>query len=144
MVRHHREIEAQRAGRTGLVRNVGKDWVLTNRLVGRPDRGANYGWFSAKGRYALGSGLRGWQPLALAHDRFHVDYSQTLTLVRRDVVVDGASRNLVDVLCSPDLWDLVSEEGPLQIVRHPGVPEEPPAVFAPWPGQEGSAGKPEA
>jgi hypothetical protein len=144
MVRHHREIEAQRAGRTGLVRNVGKDWVLTNRLVGHPDRAANYGWFSAKAPYALGSGLRGWQPLGLAHDRFHVDYSQVLTLVRPDVIVDGSPRDLVDVLRSPDLWGLVSDEGPLQIVHHPGVPVEPAAVFAPAPVQQGAAGPPEA
>jgi hypothetical protein len=128
MVRHHREVERKRAGRTGLVRNVGKDWVLTNQLVGQPDRAANYGWFSGSGQYQLGSGLRGWQPLGLAHDRQHVDYSQVLTLVRRDVLVDGAPCDLGDVLCSTDLAGLVSSEGPLQIVRHPGVPEEPAIV----------------
>lgn len=128
MVQHHREIESLRKGRTGLVRNVGKDWVLTNRLAGQPDMAANYGWFSPEGRYQLGSGLRGWQPLGMAHERHHVDYSQVLCLVRRDVLVDGEQRDLNDVLVSPDLHALVSDEGPLLFVRHPGVPEEAPLV----------------
>jgi hypothetical protein len=127
MVRHHKEIEERRAGRAGLVRNVGKDWVLTNRLVGQPDKAANYGWFTKVGTFQLGSGLPGLQPLGLAHNRLHVDYSQVLCLVRRDLTVDGCQCDLDDILRSPDLWPLVSDEGPLEIVRHPGVPEEPAA-----------------
>jgi lysozyme family protein len=126
MVRHHREIEVHRAGRAGLVRNVGKEWVLTNRLVGQPKQAANYGWFTPAGPSTLGSGLQGWQLLSIKHVRSHVDYSQTLCLVKRTMLVDGVERDLADVLRSPDLWGLVSDEGPLHIVRHPGVPEELP------------------
>lgn len=62
----------------------GKSWVLSNGLLARPGRAANYGLFSpnaphrsANGRYRL------WQPLGFAHNFEHWDYSQLLRLVRR-------------------------------------------------------------
>lgn len=122
MLEHHRCVEARVAGRAGLIENVGKHWVLTNRLAGRPDRAANYGWYDPKaphrhGRHAL------WQPLGLAHDPDHVDYSQVVRLVQRRCVVNGAERDLVEVMTDPALAALVSSEGPLSVVRQPGVPE---------------------
>jgi lysozyme family protein len=122
MHRHHKSIELERRGRTGLVRTVGKDWVLTNRLVGQPERAANYGWHAPHAPYELSPGLRGWQPLSLAHNRYHADYSQTVCLVKSTMLVDGGERRLDEVLQSAELWDLVSNEGPLHITRHPGVP----------------------
>jgi peptidoglycan hydrolase-like protein with peptidoglycan-binding domain len=118
MLRHHEAIEGKRQGRAGLVSTVGKDWVVTNRLRGHPDRSANYGWHDP---HAPGGKL--WQPLGLAHDRFHVDYSQTVRLVRRTMKVDGVERDLVDVLCDPELAGLVSDEGPISLWRLGAVAE---------------------
>lgn len=121
MVKHHKAVEERRDGRAGLVSSVGKDWVLTNRLAGRPKNAANYGWHDRSS-----PNKRVWQPVGLAHDRFHVDYSQVVRLVCRTVCVDGQELPLDDVLRSPELAPLVSSEGPLKIVRHPGVPEFDP------------------
>ncbi len=123
MLEHHRRVEERVAGRTGLIENVGKHWVLTNRLAGRRDRAANYGWFDPgaahrHGRHPL------WQPLGLAHDLDHVDYSQVVRLVRRRCTVDDAERDLFEVMTDPALAGLVSSEGPLRVLRQPGVPEE--------------------
>lgn len=121
MLRHHHEVESHRAGRAGLVRTVGKDWVLTNKLAGRPDRAANYGWHSPRAPYRVRSGLSVWQGVGTRHCRTHTDYSQVLCLVRKTMTVDGVERALDDVLRSPDLYGLVSREGPLLFTRHPGV-----------------------
>lgn len=118
MLRHHTEVEAKRANRTGLVSTVGKDWVITNKLKGHPDRAANYGWHDKR---APNGKL--WQTVGLAHNRFHVDYSQVLRLVRREVVVDGAPRDIVDVLRDPTLSALLSSEGPITAWRLEAVPE---------------------
>ncbi|WP_437720156.1 hypothetical protein [Sorangium sp. So ce861] len=122
MLEHHRRVEERVAGRTGLIENVGKHWVLTNRLAGSRERAANYGWYDPgaahrHGRHAL------WQPLGLAHDLDHVDYSQVVRLVRRRCTVDGAERDLLEVMTDPALAGLVSSEGPLRVLRQPGVPE---------------------
>jgi hypothetical protein len=121
MLRHHQAVEARVAGRTGLIENVGKHWVLSNRLVGSRDRAANYGWYDAaaahrSGRYAL------WQPVGLAHDLNHVDYSQVVRLVQRRCVVDDVERDIAEVMADPALSGLVSNEGPLRVLRQPGVP----------------------
>lgn len=126
MIRHSACVEERRAGREGLASTVGKDWVLTNRLVGRPDHAANYGWHDPSAPNG-----RVWQPVGLAHDRWHVDYSQVVRLVRPAVMVDGRAMPLAEVLVSPALSPLVSSEGPLAITRHPGVPPEDDRADAP-------------
>lgn len=121
MLAHHRSVEGKVAGRTGLIENVGKHWVLTNRQAGSRDRAANYGWYDAAaahtcGRYAL------WQPVGLAHDLDHVDYSQVVRLVQRRCLVDGVERDIAEVMADAALCGLVSTEGPLRVLRQPGVP----------------------
>lgn len=128
MLRHHEEVEGKRAGRGGLVSTVGKDWVVTNRLEGRPDRAANYGWHDP---HAPNGRL--WQPLGLAHDRSHVDYSQTVRLVKRAMRVDGQERDLVDVLGAPALAGLVSDEGAIRLWRLSVAPEGTGATAPPSP-----------
>jgi N-acetyl-anhydromuramyl-L-alanine amidase AmpD len=123
MVQHSEAVEAKRAGRTGLISTVGKDWVVTNRLVGHPNRAANYGWHDS-----AAPNKKCWQPLGLAHDRWHVDYSQVVRLVRRQIEVDGAPRDIVDVLGDPALAALVSDEGPIRFWRLAAVPEPRPGV----------------
>jgi hypothetical protein len=70
-----------------LVSNESKHWVNTKRFWVDPDaakrwppskRSANYGWWSK----AAPNG-RLWQSTGLAHDWFHVDYSQQLVLMHQ-------------------------------------------------------------
>lgn len=127
MLRHHEEVEGKRQGRTGLVSTVGKDWVVTNRLQGHPERAANYGWHDAGAPHGTL-----WQPLGLAHNRFHVDYSQVVRLVKRSMRVDGVNHDMVDVLRDPTLAGLVSDEGVIPLWRLAAVPEGSP-LAAPAP-----------
>jgi peptidoglycan hydrolase-like protein with peptidoglycan-binding domain/N-acetyl-anhydromuramyl-L-alanine amidase AmpD len=122
MVAHSRAVDQRVAGRAGLVANAGKDWVLTNELSGRPDRAANYGWFVERSSYrATLPGLDVLQPLGLAHNRFHVDYSQTVRLVRKVCRIDGVERATADVLSDAALARLVCHEGVLRVLRMPAV-----------------------
>jgi peptidoglycan hydrolase-like protein with peptidoglycan-binding domain len=106
--------------------------VLTNKLLLQPSRAANYGWHVASSSYpATVPGLFVLQPLGLAHNRFHVDYSQTVRLVRATCRVDGVERALVDVLSDPALAPLICHEGVLQVFRQPGVPTDAPVPPSP-------------
>lgn len=49
--------------------------------------------------------------------------SQNCTLVARGCVVDGQSRDLLEILRDPELAPLASHQGVLRILRQPGVPE---------------------
>jgi hypothetical protein len=117
MVRHSREVDEKVRCRCGLIENVGKHWVLSNQLAGRPNQAANYGWFKADGTR--------WQNLGLAHDNQHVDYSQVVRLVRQEMIVDGVAMNIEEVGRSAELWGLVSSEGPLTVWRQPGTRPAP-------------------
>ena len=121
MIQHHESVEKKRAGKEGLIENVGKHWVLTNRLRGRRDVAANYGWYDPGARHAAGA-HRVWQPLGLAHNLDHCDYSQVVRLVQRRCLVDGVERDLTEVMVDPALAGLVSDEGALLAARLPGVP----------------------
>ncbi len=133
MIAHHDAIEAERGNRTGLVRPVGKEYINTNLLEGKPDRCAIFGWHSPTG----GDRSPGGQPViqlatATAHWAPFVDYSQTVTLAAQICIVDGLSRSLEEVMRSAELAHLVSDEGPLRVTRHPAVPKLPPVVGY-WP-----------
>ena len=117
-------IDNARGSQCGLIDTVGKDWVNTNRLVGRPDRSANYGWHSSSALYqaATPEGGKVWQPVGLAHNLAHADYSQSVRLIKRTMVVDGSEMDIEDVARDPELCWLVSSEGVMQDLRHPAVP----------------------
>lgn len=85
ILEHSRLLTAKLAGvATDALVVAGKSWVLSNGLLGRPDRAANYGLYSASAPHRSVTGaFRLWQPLAFAHNLDHVDYSQLLRLVRR-------------------------------------------------------------
>ena len=136
MVLHSKTVDQRIGGASGLCANVGKDWVLTNKLLLQPSRAANYGWHVASSSYpGTLPGLFVLQPLGLAHNRFHVDYSQTVRLVRKTCRVGGLAQPLVDVLSDPALAPLVCHEGVLTVFRQPGVSSDapPPPVPVPSP-----------
>lgn len=126
--RRLREAAPTWTGAEGAASTLGKDWVLTNRLLEQPGKrkAANYGWFDA---HAPNGVL--WQPVGLAHNDEHVDYSQLLRLVRRDVEVNGQPMDIYEVLKDPELAWLLSKEGPLKVLRLPSVPRPEDAVQRP-------------
>jgi hypothetical protein len=130
MVEHSRRVDAQLAGRSGLVRTVGKGWIVHPRMS--PTVAVNYGWHDPKAPHLSWSGLHMWQTVGTRHNPQYTDYSQTLTLVRREVEVDGETRDAEDVLRSPELSWLLSDDGSLTTTRYavPGnkIPKEPTPI----------------
>jgi hypothetical protein len=130
MLQHSECVDQRIAGRKGMVANEGKHWVLTNRIAGKENLAANYGWF-VKGRRPV-------QTVGTRHDTAHTDYSQILRLVKPIINVDGRDLDIRHVGRSPELWGLVSDEGPLLVWRasRPGAtpsPRENPIATAPPP-----------
>lgn len=127
MLAHHDAVEEKRAGRTGMISTVCKDWILSNRLGTHPlgkDRAAiNYGWHDVHAPNG-----KVWQPNGAAHDRYHVDYSQCARFMLRDAMLDGVRIDLFDILKDPNLCALVSDEGPILFERLPGVVLDPSSI----------------
>jgi hypothetical protein len=108
----HQRIEEQRAGRPLglLVAGIKKDVVITPQLAARPGKVAIYGWHKPDGQPI--------QPLYLGHTARWVDYSQCIRLIAGTMDVDGAPMRVVDVLKSPELCGLLSDEGPLDYPQY--------------------------
>jgi hypothetical protein len=139
MVDHSRLIDedlAKLGQPSGVVSTVGKHWVIDDEMLGHPNKTENYGWHfpgqsfggsawsaAASSLKEGGHGLRLIQGRGWAHDKSHVDYSQTCVLVSRTCVVDGLRKRLEDVLGDPGLAWHASHSGPMRTFRQPGVPE---------------------
>lgn len=127
MLDYHQLLQAAKAkaeydSGKGILSNAGKYWVLSSGLwqSGNARKSANYGWYN-------GSSLL--QPLGLAHNLAHSDYSQVIELWSPDVEVsnDGGmtwraedGRKLL-TSTAPGDYSLVSYER-LPGYRHPGIP----------------------
>ena len=120
-LRHSEAVDSKILGHTGLTSTVGKDWVLSNLLVGKPDKSANYGWHDPHAAYTSPGRIKLWQNLGTVHDRWHVDYSQVLRMVSRHCTLNDEQMDLMQLL-QGDLAHLLSYEGALQLLRMPGVP----------------------
>jgi hypothetical protein len=115
-----------------------KTWAIGNSLAIHKGRAMNYGDFvipnqpnhfysgiateacvSFPTKPQLGRVIQGqgW-----AHDIAHLDYSQIAWFVHRSCTVNGSVRDLGAVLTDAKLAPLLSHEGPLQLLRQPGVP----------------------
>jgi hypothetical protein len=140
------------AGGSGseLIADVGKDWINTARswAAGGSSKAVNYGWhgpdFSSQA--ATSAGQRVIQGIGMAHGMGHVDYSQVVRLIRRDVNVCGGDLggcvmlDIDQVITDPALAGLISHEGVLPAMHHPltsdiqpcsGDECPPPAPFSP-------------
>ena len=130
-------IDKKLAAAGGIPKNTcapsGKPWVISNELLAATGRGANFGWFvNTTASSWLGVqlypadnqflGLRVIQTIGTAHGLDQADYSETAIFVHRNCIVDGQQRDIADVYGDPELSALVSSEGPLRLVRQPGVP----------------------
>ena len=130
MIQHSNCVDQRIGGRAGMVANEGKHWVLSNRIAGKDNLAANYGWFMR--------GRRPVQTVGTRHDTAHTDYSQILRLVKPIINVDGRDIDIRHVGRSAELWGLVSDEGPLLVWRasRPGATPSPnanPVAAAPPP-----------
>ena len=133
MLQHHAAIEAERAGREGLLSTIGKEWILGPELFpalspAHPlgiDGAINYGWHTVgpvtpNGPYPGRSGMILWQTRGFRHNRRHVDYSQWAPrVVHPRMRVDGRNVATSEVMMSPELAGLVSYHGPLLGTRYP-------------------------
>jgi len=121
-----------------LLQTVGKAWILTNKIA-QSGKAANYGWhFPGKSFGGLAfeasvslPNVRVIQGIGTKHDRYHTDYSQTCVLASQSCIYQGQERLLSDLLVDPEASKLLSVEGPLQIVRQPGVAQLDPTGISP-------------
>lgn len=122
--RYNVELEKRRAGRTGLIRGVGKSWIISNKILTvhlAPNTACNYGYFDLNAPYTNSSGIRLWQQRSTRHNRLHQDFSQCLILMADYCKINGQNEKVSDVMTSPILSKLISDEGVLKITRQPGV-----------------------
>lgn len=115
----------------GLVSNVGKLWVLDNRLAtAAKGTAVNYGWYGGPlandvpaSRFTLdGKPVKMIQSAGTHHNDVYVDYSQVCVLANNQCIVDGQPMTLQDVWSNPELAGLANVDGVLKVQRQPGVP----------------------
>ena len=108
----------------GIVADVGKDWVLSNKIKNETTA-ANYGWrttakpnpnYPGNGPFSGPDGYM-WQPLGTAHNTEHVDYSQVVRLMLREIMVDGQLMDFKDVVTSTEYCGLVNYDGILTVTE---------------------------
>lgn len=149
MVKHSDLVEmAKQKSGASFVRDVGKDWVNSERLMlanGQPaglkgnpvggsggpvPAGANYGWHSPNATllspvYSTPR-VKVYQSVGLVHDMNYSDYSQVCTLYREECAIDGVPRHIPTVLADPDMAYLLSDEvqrgTACRVWRHPAIP----------------------
>jgi len=113
---HNRIIEHQRlemgAKPENLIAGDKKDLVITNRLNNNPDRLAIYGWHRMKDGKPVSI-----QPLTTAHLKDYVDYSHGVRLVSKKVLVDGKVTSIANILRDPELYGILSDEGPIKDIQ---------------------------
>jgi len=107
-----------------LVAGHQKDVVITAKLASTPGKVAIYGWHQTNGTPI--------QPLYLKHIASWVDYSQCIRLVQQQMVVNGATQTVVEVLANPAFAALLSDEGVVPNPRYPtnALPPLPPKTGA--------------
>ena len=94
-----------------LVAGHQKDVVISARLAGVTNKVAIYGWHQTNGLPI--------QPLYLGHAASWVDYSQCIRLVKRELIVNGETKSIAEVLADPKLCGLISDEGVITNARYP-------------------------
>jgi len=94
-----------------LVAGHKKDVVISTRLAGVTNKVAIYGWHQTNGMAI--------QPLYLGHTAAWVDYSHGIRLVSQNMLVNGGTQTVVEVLADPKLCGLISDEGIITNTRYP-------------------------
>jgi hypothetical protein len=142
MIAHSGRVDAQIAlkNASGLVADVGKDWVIVKSIFSQTARAArkaaNYGWHVPTKRYqglnaesSVTPGLFVIQGVGTVHGIDHGDYSQVARFALRTARYGELPVDLANVYTGDAPGnELVSHEGPLPNFRQPGADETPPAV----------------
>ncbi len=131
------EIERHGGKPGNIVRDLGKDWVNTERLLNEDGSIASATGFPGTiaeanfGMHKLGAGSRSpggmsvIQSVGLAHDIHHTDYSQVTTLYGLVAIIDGIPVLIATAMRDPKLAYLLSDEikkGQVaRVWRHPAV-----------------------
>lgn len=97
-------INARIAGRTGLICDFAKDYVLSNQRKGKENLIAIYGAWSGTTGDAV-------QNLTTPHSLGYFDYSQHARMISAKVLVNGVEMALVDALADRRMAALFSDEG---------------------------------
>lgn len=104
---HNDKIEKQKQNKgfdlNTLISGHKKDIVISNRLDEKPNRVAIYGWHKNDGKAI--------QPLSIVHEDTYADYSHGARLISNKVNINGQEYKLKDVLKSPELSKIFSDEG---------------------------------
>lgn len=88
-----------------FISGLKKDVVLTYKILtlpGNENRVAIYGWHHPSGKAQ--------QPLHVKHGNFYADYSHGIRMIYRTLKVDGKEYDAREVLESPQLYRLLSNE----------------------------------
>ncbi|MBQ7791823.1 MAG: hypothetical protein IJ377_06010 [Rikenellaceae bacterium] len=88
-----------------FISGLKKDIVLTYKIMTLTEYERNvaiYGWHHPDGRAQ--------QPLFVRHGNFYVDYSHGVRLIYNKVKIDGVEYNIREILQSPELFRLLSDE----------------------------------
>jgi len=144
MIENSAKIDKYISDNTQLVDSVGKHWCIANEMVGS-NMALNYGWhihdpktFGIKSYICDSKEINPQtskpfttvQPSAQAHDMYHTDYSQVCCLVSNYCLVNGKELALQDLLTLPVYNKLGNHDGPLKVLRQPGV-KKLDALFSP-------------
>lgn len=110
---HNQLIEKERNGRNGLIAGIKKDIVITDKINSGPktNKVAIYGWHKLDGNPI--------QPLYTGHVNWYVDYSHGVRLVSRTIYIDEKKYDYLDILKSPSLRRILSDEDKNEFVRYP-------------------------
>ena len=112
-VKHDERIKEQRQTLgnplDALVSGHKKDVILTNRLVRAVGKIAIYGWHRLSGVPI--------QPLTTVHPASYADYSHGIRLVSETVLMEGKPESIYSVLEDPELTNVLSDEGTIQVQR---------------------------
>lgn len=120
IVAQQRNQQAQRAGT--ITAGHKKDVVITPRLTNSPGKIAIYGWHKRDGKPI--------QPLYLGHTERWVDYSQCVRLISQRMLLNGAETTVSNVLATPGVCDLLSDEGVITFPRYQTSVSGPPQARA--------------
>lgn len=88
-----------------FISGLKKDIVITYKIMTLTEYDRNvaiYGWHHPDGRAQ--------QPLFVRHGNFYVDYSHGVRLIYNKVKIDGVEYNIREILESPELYRLLSDE----------------------------------
>lgn len=115
-IEYNEKVEEKRNGFAGLIRDVGKTWLVDNAI--EQSAGAiNYGFYSSEGLSVSLAGQKMWQTVGTRHDGVHEDYSQIILLMSAYCMLDGVWAKVEDIMKDSTLCGLLSYSGVIRKTR---------------------------